>query len=88
MVVKNEDKCYVCGCPWAETHHIFPNSGRRKKCDKYGLTIRLCRTHHEECHRFPNQGLDLKFKQMAQEYFEKNCGSRELFIKEFNKSYL
>ena len=88
MVVKQEDCCYVCGCPWAETHHCLYGNGKRELADKYGLTIRLCRKHHNEVHAYPNTGLDLKLKIMAQEYYEKNIGTREQFIKEFVKSYL
>jgi len=35
-----------------------------------------------------NKPLDLKFKRMAQEYFENHYGTRADFIIEFGKSYL
>lgn len=35
-----------------------------------------------------NKELDLKFKRMAQEHFEENHGTREEFIREFDRSYL
>lgn len=35
-----------------------------------------------------NKELDLKFKKMAQTYFEEHYGTRTEFIGEFGKSYL
>jgi hypothetical protein len=35
-----------------------------------------------------NRELDLKFKRMAQEYFEEHYGTRAEFIIEFGKNYL
>ena len=80
--------CAVCGSPFTEVHHIFPNTGRRCLSDKYGYVVNLCRKHHNEIHRHPNQGLDLDLKQEAQMDFEKHYGNREEFIKLFSKNYL
>lgn len=80
--------CVVCGSPFVDTHHIFPNTGRRKLCDKYGYTVHLCREHHSEVHHNPNEGLDLELKQVAQRNFEEHYGSREDFIKLFSRNYL
>lgn len=52
-------------------HHIFPGS-RRKLSERYGFTVPLVYYLHEfgrdSVHENPNIGLDLKLKQMAQEY--------------------
>ena len=80
--------CAVCGHPFVDIHHIFQGTGNRNKSEQYGLKIPLCRHHHEECHRYPNKGLDLLWKKSAQAYFEKYWGTRTQFIWEFGKSWL
>ena len=96
---KNE--CYLCRYLYDHsnsrglvTHHIYEGgtSGRRKKSDKYDLTVRLCPMHHnasnEAVHMNPNGELDLYLKRKGQEYYESHYGSREDFIRDFIKSYL
>lgn len=80
--------CVVCGFVPSEVHHCIPGTANRKKSDKYGLTINLCRKHHREMHDKPNQGLDLFWKQEAQRYYEAHYGTREDFIKDFGRSWL
>ena len=82
------DTCVVCGYAPAELHHCIYGSANRALSDKYGLVIPLCRKHHNEIHSKPNQGLDLKWKQEAQRYFEEHYGDREKFIKTFGRSWL
>ena len=83
-----ENICAVCGAPYVDIHHIFPGSSRRAVSERYGLKIPLCRKHHEECHKYPNEGIDILWKRSAQQYYEKYYGTREEFIKEFGKSWL
>lgn len=80
--------CVVCGFVPTDLHHVFSGTANRKKSDKYGLTINLCRKHHREMHDKPNQGLDLFWKQEAQHYYEAHIGTREDFIKDFGRSWL
>lgn len=40
------DGCWLCGNPNVEEHHILPSS-RRPISDREGLTIFLCRGHHQ-----------------------------------------
>ena len=82
------DACVVCGFAPTEKHHVIYGTANRAKSDKYGFVIPLCRKHHNEMHAKPNTGLDLKWKQEAQRYFETYYGSRENFIKEFGRSWL
>lgn len=81
-----EEFCIVCGSPNIECHHAIMGSGRRKVADKYGLTVPLCRKHHEMVH----QGCSLKsdLQELAQMYYEDNIGSREDFRRDFGRSYL
>lgn len=83
------EHCYLTGSNQVHIHHIF-GASNRKRSEKYGFVIPL----HPYYHNMSNEGvhfnreLDLKFKRMAQEYFEENHGTRREFISEFGKSYL
>ena len=83
-----DSTCYVCGSPYVDLHHIFEGNWRRDISDKYEFCqVWLCRKHHAAVHNFPNMGLDLELKKMAQESYERMY-SRDEFIREFGKSYL
>lgn len=92
-----ENECYLCRLFYGtsntrglHTHHIFEGTGRRKRSDELGLTIRLCPMHHNassEGVHF-NKENDLILKRMAQEYYEAHIGTREDFRRDFIKSYL
>lgn len=81
--------CYLSKSNITHRHHIF-GASNRKRSEKYGYIIPL----HPNLHNMSNNGvhfnkeLDLKFKRMAQEHFEENHGTREEFIREFDRSYL
>lgn len=50
--------CFLCGRDGTEDpldfHHIFGgNAADRKKCERYGLKVRLC---HGRCHIFGPEG--------------------------------
>lgn len=83
--------CIITGSPNVHLHHIFPGS-RRKQSEKYGFVVPLRYDLHEfgtySVHEKPNDGLDLKLKQMAQEYWESHYGNRRAFIETFGKNYL
>lgn len=85
------ERCIETGTPHCHRHHIFGASNRNKS-EKYGFVIPIAYYLHEfqegSIHNNPNEGLDLKWKQTAQTYYEEHYGSREDFIKEFGKSYL
>lgn len=89
VLVDSLDYCLECGKPHPHKHEVFFGTSKREKSIKYGYVIPLCYEHHEgnnSPHR--NRVVDLRYKRMAQEHFERNYGSREDFIREFNKSYL
>ena len=78
-------ECYICGrTDWIERHHIFGGS-RRKKSEKYGLTVDLCHYHHNGAHH--NKELNLFLKRVGQTKFEKTH-TRDEFREIFGKSYL
>lgn len=81
--------CVVCGSPNIQRHHVICGTANRKKSDKYGYIIPLCYEHHiggNGIHR--NRGMDLRWKELAQQHYEKHVGTRQDFIKEFGKSWL
>lgn len=83
------DHCIFTGCAPVERHHIFGGNNRTRS-EYYGFVVPLRPDLHpngvfagHDAHL-----IDIKLKQMAQEYFEEHKGTREAFIKEFGKSYL
>ena len=84
------EHCIVCGSNVVAIHHVFygPN---RKRSEKYGFVVPLHPRWHTDSndaiHR-GNRELDLKFRRLAQVYFEEHFGTRTDFIIEFGKSYL
>lgn len=81
--------CVVCGSPNVERHHVFFGTANRKISEKHKYVIPLCRMHHtggNGIHR--NRGMDLRWKELAQQHYEKHMGNRQDFIKEFGKSWL
>ena len=85
-----DHRCYICQGYGSDCHHIFggPN---RKKSEKYGLKVWLCREHHEGTYGVHGRdGKDLQqyLHEIGQETFERLYGSREEFIKIFGKNYM
>lgn len=79
-------ECYICGKPATDHHHIF-NAAMRKKSEKYGAVIMVCRTCHEKIHSDAELRLELK-AEWQKILMEQNNWSIEDFRKEFYKSYL
>ena len=75
------EHCYMTHSNNVAIHHVFPGTGRRKLCDKYGFIVPLTPELHNmsnvSVHNNPNTGLDLQLKQTCQRYFEANYGPRE-----------
>lgn len=83
------DHCYFTGTAPVERHHIW-GGANRKNSEKYGFVIPLRPDLHPNGAQAGKNAaeIDLKLKQMAQEYFEKHCGTREDFRRIFGKSVL
>lgn len=78
------DKCYLCHCSGKlDTHHVM-NGPFRKKSEKWGGVIKVCRSCHRKIHDNPQIAYELKkgfhrtFKQLY---------GQEIYIKEFKKNY-
>ena len=88
-----EDGCWLCGNPNVEEHHILPSS-RRPISDREGLTIYLCRNHHQGpmgVHQ--DKQLDKWLRADAQRRWEQREGlegkeAHDAFRKVFYVSYL
>ena len=94
--------CYLCAClhgdcrpKQLEEHHVFygPN---REVSDREGLTVYLCRSHHqyaydgnpEAVHGNPkSRETDLYLKRIAQWEYEQ-AHTREEFVRLIGKNYL
>ena len=66
------EHCYFTGAAPVERHHIFPGNPNRKNSEKYGFVIPLRPDLHPNGTQAGKNAaeMDLKLKQMAQEYFE------------------
>lgn len=84
-IIQTERECYFCGRHDVELHHCIHGTSNRKNADKYGLTIWVCREHHDLIHH--NRAFDLATIQMAQAKFQETHTEEE-FRKIFGKSWL
>lgn len=83
------DHCYFTGTAPVERHHIF-GGANRKNSEKYGFVVPLRPDIHPNG-VYAGQSaklIDVKLKTMAQEYFEREYGTRDDFRRIFGKSYL
>ena len=85
------EHCYFTGTGYCHRHDVFYGAYRLKS-EEYGFVIPIAsyldENEADSVHGNPNQGLDLKLKQMAQQYFEEHYGTREEFIRIFGKNRL
>lgn len=79
-------KCYRCNV-WkmTEEHHLMNGVGIRKKADKDGLVVQLCRDCHDLVHR--NKTVRFQLKAKAQKEYE-STHTHEEWMKRYHKNYL
>lgn len=77
--------CCNCGSMYQPTKHEIFEGRNRQNSMRYGFVIPLCLN----CHRQLQNDIEFnnKWKIKAQNYFEKNYGTREDFIKIFRINY-
>ena len=87
-ILQTTKKCWVCGSPYVEEHHVIYGTAKRKLSEKFGLKIYLCHEHHtgNKGVHF-NKALDTQLKMFAQKKFEEKY-SHEKFMEVFKKNYL
>ncbi|MGN0272397.1 MAG: phosphoenolpyruvate carboxykinase [Lachnospiraceae bacterium] len=89
VFTEDMDHCYFTGTAPVEIHHIF-GGVNRKNSEKYGFIVPLRPDLHPNG-VYAGQSaklIDVKLKTMAQEYFEREYGTRDDFRRIFGKSYL
>lgn len=86
IIQEDLNKCYFCNNKSVDWHEMIKGRNR-KKCIKWGLVMRICRSCHtkteedSEFYKEIRKNAQLKW----QEYYNK---TKEDFIKEFWRSYL
>lgn len=88
MISKSKE-CWICGTNLnLHKHHCIFGS-KRKLCDEDGLIVYLCADCHINVHidRKWKYWQD-KLKEVAQEYYEENIGTREQFLERYDENYL
>ena len=94
MITEYENYCLICGKPRTDVHHLVYGNSKRRIADKDGLTMPLCRTHHEMMHN--DKTMQIMSHIVGQLYFERNmCAvgldtdmARESFLDRYGVSYL
>lgn len=86
-ILQDGEYCFLCAerSLGLDAHHVF-NKFNKSKSEKYGLMVYLCRKCHQKIHD-TDTPLRRQLEAFAQSEWEKQYGSREDFIKEFNKNY-
>lgn len=90
-IIDNGRRCFICGRPATDVHHIFHGAGLRSVSEKYGLKVPLCREHHtagpEAVH--VNADQDRRLKAYAQAVAMKKYNwTADEFRAKFRKNYL
>lgn len=90
IIVKDLDKCVICGKKPVNKHEIFFGTGKRQLSIKYGLVIPLCTSRHHDqtncrgIHFEPD--LCHYWQKIGQEAFEKHYPDLN-FLEIFGKNY-
>ena len=91
-IIDNSNSCYICGkTADLEVHHCIFGTGKRKKADEDGLTVKLCHTCHQAIHSPTNnfdRTIQESLKKVAQRRWEDKYGSRADFVKRYGRNYL
>lgn len=77
--------CLECGAKATDTHHCLMNKDR-DKAEKYGLTVKLCRSCHSRLHD-RDEALANKYRRLGQLCFEYEYG-HEAYMREFFKNHI
>lgn len=80
-------ECHLCGRNNATEMHHMLHGPYRKKADKLGLVVPLCRDCHYRLHN-TDKRLDRQLQREAEQTLLNRGWTREKFIAEFGKNYL
>lgn len=89
-ILQTDKKCYLCGTTSnLERHHVIHGTANRRKAEKMGLWIWLCREHHQDgpdaVHR--NAAIDRNLKEIAQKTYERTH-TRAEWMQEIGRNYI
>ena len=84
-ILQDGRKCLICNFPLTDLHHVRLGNCSRKKAEKYGTLVYLCRKHHDQLHH--DEKLKRKIQQLAQSKLETKM-THEEYMKIFKKNYL
>ena len=88
--VSTERKCWLCGRPATEWHHVF-NASNKKNSEKYGAMVHLCHWCHNEPPRGVHHNKETRnyLCEVAQEKIMQEYGlTIDEFRAVFGKNYL
>ena len=89
IIQSDWDRCYLCGRPATETHHVMSGTANRKLSEKYGLKVRLCHNCHtgsdHSAQYDPEKNRMLKIE--AQMAFEQLYG-HDKWMQTFRRNYI
>ena len=93
MITDYKDYCLLCGKPRTDIHHLVFGNSKRKLADEDGLTIPLCREHHESMHN--DKAMQAMSHILGQILYERNMcaqnygveAAKESFRLRYGKSY-
>lgn len=86
-------RCFLCGTPYVEVHHIYPSS-RRPISDREGCVVALCHEHHQGRHgvHSGDRTLDRYLKRDCQVRWERRegvpDGDHAAFVGLFGRNYI
>ena len=94
MITEFNELCAICNKQATEVHHLIFGIANRRLSDEDGLTMPLCREHHEMIHR--NKELQVMSEIAGQLAYEKDkvaegmvpAEARVDFMVRYGRSYL
>lgn len=64
-------------------HHVFPGTGRRRRCEDYGFLVAIRPALHMEIHLNPLCGYDRMLREQCYQYWLEHIGDTEGFLDTF-----
>lgn len=82
------DRCYMCGRPGTEWHHVF-GAANRRFFEEDGLKVRLCRYCNDMTHFDPDESYRRQefLHEEGQRAYEQSH-TREEFMQRYGRNYL
>lgn len=86
-VMPTEDgKCMLCKLETQTVRHeVFPGTGPRDLCKRYGLWVNLCPRCHAKVHADPDGDDNRSLRKIAKLMFVRHIGCEDEFIRIFER---